>query len=275
MALALFLTIFGAGRYINGLSAGDGTSAWLLLTGLALIFVTFWLWFGLVVKENHAGLYSEQLNRSFVWGMGWFIFSEVMFFAAFFGALFYVRNYAVPWLGGEGEKGISNMLWPEFVAQWPLMETPDGAKFPGPEDVIDPWKLPLLNTIILLTSSVTIHFAHTALKKGDRSKLKMWMAATLVLGFAFLGFQIEEYIEAYNHLGLTLNAGIYGSTFFMLTGFHGFHVCVGAIMITIMFLRVLKGHFRPEEHFGFEAASWYWHFVDVVWAGLFIFVYII
>ena len=276
MAIALFVTVYGAGSMMNDMSAEVASGAhWILLVGLLLTFWTMYVWFNQVIQENHADLYSPQLKRSFVWGMGWFIFSEVMFFAAFFGALYYVRNFAVPWLGGEGEKGVSNMLWPGFEASWPLMSTPDGEAFPGPKELIDPWHLPLINTILLLSSSVTVHFAHTALKADNRAKLKMWLGLTVALGAAFMVIQVYEYYEAYAHLGLTLNAGIYGSTFFMLTGFHGFHVTIGGIMLFIMLLRVMKGHFKPDDHFGFEAASWYWHFVDVVWVGLFLFVYIL
>lgn len=278
MAIGLGVTVIGAATMINDMSAGkaDSLAHWIFYAGALIIALTMFNWFAKVIKENHEGLYSDQLNRSFVWGMGWFIFSEVMFFAAFFGALYYVRNFAVPWLGGEGEKAMTHaLLWPEFQAAWPLMSTPDAASFPGPKAIIDPWHIPLLNTILLLSSSVTVHFAHSALKKDDRTKLTAWLAVTVVLGFTFLGFQIYEYAEAYNDLGLTLNAGIYGSTFFMLTGFHGAHVTIGGIMLTIMLFRVLKGHFKPDDHFGFEAASWYWHFVDVVWVGLFLFVYIL
>jgi len=276
MAIGLAVTVIGAGTMMNDMTAGveDSSAHWVMFTGFIIIAATLYTWFAKVIAENHGGLYSGQLNRSFVWGMGWFIFSEVMFFAAFFGALYYVRNLAVPWLAGEGDKGISAMLWPEFQAAWPLMETPDATQFAGPKEVIHPWGLPLVNTILLLSSSVTVHLAHTALKAGNRARLKMWLAITIVLGLAFLGFQIEEYAEAYNELGLTLKSGIYGSTFFMLTGFHGAHVTIGAFMLMVMLLRAFKGHFTPQEHFGFEAASWYWHFVDVVWVGLFIFVYI-
>lgn len=277
MAIGLAVTVFGAGTMMNDMTAGveDSSAHWIMFAGFLIIAATMYTWFAKVIAENHGGLYSPQLNRSFVWGMGWFIFSEVMFFAAFFGALYYVRNFAVPWLGGEGDKAVTAMLWPEFQAAWPLMETPDSSQFEGPKEVIPPWGLPLLNTILLLASSVTVHLAHTALKAGNRQRLKMWLGITIVLGLAFLGFQIEEYVVAYKELGLTLKSGIYGSTFFMLTGFHGAHVTIGALMLSVMLLRAFKGHFKPEEHFGFEAASWYWHFVDVVWVGLFIFVYII
>jgi cytochrome c oxidase subunit 3 len=138
-----------------------------------------------------------------------------------------------------------------------------------------PWGIPAINTLLLLSSGVTVTFAHWALKKNSRGPLVMWLLATVALGFTFLGFQIYEYYHAYHELNLTLGSGIYGSTFFMLTGFHGFHVTLGAIMLTVIMFRCMKGHFTPEHHFGFEGVAWYWHFVDVVWLGLFIFVYII
>src|SRR5690606_8100895 len=227
------------------------------------------------IRESRSGLYSAQMDRSFRWGMSWFIFSEVMFFAAFFGALFYIRMWAGPWLGGEGDKGVANMLWEGFEYSWPMLQNPDSKLFPPPSGVIDPWHLPLVNTILLVSSSFTITFAHHALKKNKRGPLKAWLAATILLGAAFLFFQVEEYIEAYTELGLTLGSGIYGATFFMLTGFHGAHVTMGALILTVMLVRIMRGHFDSEKHFGFEAASWYWHFVDVVWLGLFIFVYVL
>lgn len=276
-SMALFLMAFGAGNMINALSAGDGGGAGLVMLlagalGMGMILVG---WFGNVIKESHSGLYSQQMDRSFRWGMSWFIFSEIMFFAAFFGTLFYVRNLAVPWLGGEGDKGVSNMLWQEFSSQWPLLSTPDPQLYPGPQAVIDPWHIPLLNTILLISSSFTVTLAHKALKLGARSRVVFWLAATILLGVIFLYFQAYEYAEAYNELGLTLHSGIYGATFFILTGFHGLHVTMGTVMLIIIWLRVLKGHFSEEKHFAFEAVSWYWHFVDVVWVGLFLFVYIL
>ncbi len=276
-SIALFLMAFGAGSAINGLNAeqGGGIGVILLLAGGLAMGLILIGWFGNVIRESHEGLYSHQMDRSFRWGMSWFIFSEVMFFAAFFGTLFYVRTLAVPWLGGEGEKGVSNMLWPGFTAEWPLMAPPDGETFPGPKGIIDPWHLPLINTILLISSSVTVTIAHKALKQGKRSSIVLWLAATVFLGAAFLVFQAYEYVEAYRDLGLTLHAGIYGATFFILTGFHGLHVTLGTLMLIIIWLRVMKGHFSAEKHFGFEAVSWYWHFVDVVWVGLFLFVYIL
>jgi len=177
----------------------------------------------------------------------------------------------VPWLGGD--TATHEYLWNHFTAQWPLLNNPDPKQFPAPEGVIDAGGIPLLNTVILLSSSVTITLAHHGLKASKRGALTFWLLVTVVLGFTFLGFQAHEYIHAWTELHLKLSSGIYGTTFFMLTGFHGLHVTIGATMLTIMLIRVLKGHFKPDHHFAFEAASWYWHFVDVVWLGLFIFVY--
>ncbi|GGK85007.1 cytochrome c oxidase subunit 3 [Amphritea balenae] len=276
-SIALFLMAFGAGSLINAMSAdtGGGSGLIMLLLGSLCMGLILTGWFGHVIDESRQGLYSDQMDRSFRWGMSWFIFSEVMFFAAFFGTLFYVRTLAVPWLGGEGDKGVSNMLWQDFSASWPLMQTPDMDAFPGPAGLIDPWHLPLLNTLLLVTSSVTVTIAHYRLKQDRRSQVIGWLALTIALGFAFIVFQALEYAEAYDELGLTLHAGIYGATFFILTGFHGMHVTLGALMLVIIMLRVIRGHFEPDHHFGFEAVSWYWHFVDVVWIGLFLFVYLI
>ncbi|MFN3578872.1 MAG: cytochrome c oxidase subunit 3 [Pseudomonas sp.] len=270
-SIGLLVFLVGMGTLMN--TSGD--SGWItLLIGMAILTWMFFGWFGNVISESHQGLYSPQMDRSFRMGMGWFIFSEVMFFAAFFGALFYVRTFAGPWLAGEGDKGITSMLWPGFEYTWPLMQNPNPNLFPGPQETISPWQLPLLNTIILITSSITVTFAHHALRAGKRAALKNWLLLTVVLAVIFLGLQMAEYVHAYRDLGLTLNSGIYGATFFMLTGFHGVHVFMGTLILTVMLVRIHKGHFTPEQHFGFEAASWYWHFVDVVWVGLFIFVYI-
>lgn len=284
-SFGLFLTVFGAAHWMNGNAQGPYV---FLAGGLVFAFV-LWNWFGAVINENMAGLNSAQLKRSYVWGMGWFIFSEVMFFAAFFGALFYVRNLALPWLSGEGNNAATNeFLWNGFEAAWPLMTTPDmavngdAASVRGPEQNMSfseagslwTW-LPFWNTVLLLTSSVTVHFAHSAIKNNARKAFNWWLGGTIVLAIAFLILQVEEYVHAYTAMGLTLDSGIYGTTFFMLTGFHGMHVFLGTFMLAVMWFRsVLKGHFKPDDNFGFEAASWYWHFVDVVWVGLFFAVYI-
>jgi len=266
----IFLGFLAVG---GGLLMTSGTGVIPLLIGFAGILWVMYGWFMDVLKESQAGLYDAQMDRSFRQGMAWFIFSEVMFFAAFFGALFYIRVFALPWLDGEGAKGITALLWPDFVAAWPLMITPDPA-VGGPEAVVNPWTLPLINTLLLVASSITLTFAHHALKHQERKKLVNWLIATLVLGGVFLVIQGIEYVHAWTELGLTLQAGIYGATFFLLTGFHGVHVTIGLIILVVMLIRVLKGHFTPDQHFAFEAAAWYWHFVDVVWVGLFLFVYV-
>ena len=238
--------------------------------GLALTAYMFFGWFRTVISESVGGMNSKLLDRSFRMGMAWFIVSEIMFFAAFFGALFYARLITVPWLAGAGTNLETHvLLWPDFADTWPLFMTPGGTT----TEAMEAWGLPFINTCILVTSSVTVTFAHWALKKNQRLPLAIWLGLTVALGISFLILQVVEYMEAYNELGLTLGSGIYGSTFFMLTGFHGAHVTMGTIMLFVILLRCLRGHFSPENHFGFEAASWYWHFVDVVWLFLFTFVY--
>ena len=276
-SLGIFLTVFGIGNILIDIKAGGeySTGIWILMIGGLIMSLTLFFWFKKVIEENHAGLYSHQMNRSFVWGMGWFIFSEVMFFAVFFGTLFYVRFFVVDWIGGEGDRGPSNLLWPDYVPEWPLLNTPDPERFPGANQSMGWFGLPLVNTILLVTSSFTVNFAHHGIKEGNRKKLVNWLAVTVTLGLIFLVCQVLEYQHAYSELGLTLNAGIYGTTFYMLTGFHGVHVTLGTLMLIIMLGRAMKGHFKDEDCFGFEAAAWYWHFIDVVWMGLFLFVYIL
>ena len=266
-SVSLFITMFGVAMLLNGINVAP----WIMLVGLLAVAYMFFGWFGTVIKESEAGYYNEGVDRSFRMGMMWFIFSEVMFFAAFFGALWYARQLSVPWLGGEGSNFLTNLfLWEGFEASWP---TNGPADVGGEFGTIPAFGIPALNTAILLSSGVTITIAHHALQAGNRGMLKIFLALTWILGFVFVFLQAEEYIEAYQHLNLTLGSGVYGSTFFMLTGFHGLHVTVGAIMLLVIWLRVMKGHFTPENHFAFEAVAWYWHFVDVVWLGLFIFVY--
>jgi cytochrome c oxidase subunit 3 len=263
----LLCLMVGVSTWLNGADAGF----YIMLAGVGIIVVMLVGWFGTVIGESRGGLYNQQVDKSFRMGMFWFIFSEVMFFAAFFGALFYTRNMVVPWLGGSSNNFFTNLLlWQGFESTWP---TNGPANLGGDYEVMGPVGLPLINTAILLTSSVTITIAHHALIAGQRNVLKAFLALTFLLGFSFVYLQGYEYMHAYEELNLKLTTGIYGSTFFMLTGFHGMHVTIGAIMLTIIWLRVVKGHFTAESHFGFEAVAWYWHFVDVVWIGLYVFVY--
>ena len=268
--IALTTTVIGAVNTIH-----SGSLNILLPVGLLLVVYLLFGWFGAVIEESMAGKYNEQVDRSFRIGMLWFIFSEVMFFAAFFGALFYIRVFVVEWLDGEGNNFMTHqLLWPGFEGVWPLLTNPDNAAVPGPKQAMGPAGLPAINTAILLLSSVTVTIAHHALRQDHRKPLIIWLAVTVALGILFLYFQVLEYIHAYDdEMGLTFDSGIYGSTFFILTGFHGMHVTLGTTMLLVMLVRAIKGHFTSDNHFAFEAVAWYWHFVDVVWLGLFIFVY--
>jgi cytochrome c oxidase subunit 3 len=266
-SIGLTTMLVGVANFLNGSGAGST----MMIAGLAIVLFMMFGWFGQVIRESESGTYNNQVDKSFRWGMSWFIFSEVMFFAAFFGALFYARVFSVPWIGGEHVL-TNELIWNGWEAMWPTNGPGD---IGGTFETMEAWGIPAINTLLLLSSGVTVTFAHWALKKSNRGPLVLWLLATVVLGFSFLGLQIYEYSHAYHEMNLTLGSGIYGSTFFMLTGFHGFHVTLGAIMLTVIMLRCMKGHFTPDHHFGFEGVAWYWHFVDVVWLGLFIFVYIL
>ena len=272
---ALFLVAVGAGLTVQNMgtdAAGGVFGKAVLLVGFAVLLYMLAGWFSNVITESLSGLYSEQISRSFRQGMSWFIFSEIMFFGAFFGALFYARMISVPWIGGAGNNEMTHeVLWPMFQSIWPLTTTPGGVTTEAMS-----WQgIPLKNTIILLLSSVTLHMAHISLEQNKRMALIVWLEITIVLAGFFLFFQVEEYLHAYQEMGLTLQSGIYGNTFFLLTGFHGLHVCLGTLFLIVLLARVAKDHFTPKDHFAFQAGSWYWHFVDVVWLGLFVFVYVL
>ena len=260
--LSLLVTMAGASAWVNGVSWGKPVN----LVGILSLIAVLYYWFGDAIAESEGGLYNARIDTSYRWSMSWFIFSEVMFFAAFFGALFYARSISMPWLADLDHK----VLWPDFAANWGTG---------GPAGLVDafqtmgPFPVPTINTALLLTSGVTLTISHHALREGNRSKTAIWLFATILLGAIFMVFQAYEYMHAYSELNLKLTSGIYGSTFFMLTGFHGFHVTMGAIMLSVVLYRVLKGHFTPDHHFAFEGAAWYWHFVDVVWLGLYVVVY--
>ncbi len=260
--ISMIFTTFGASMVVNHVGLG-----WIpLAIGFAVLVYMFFGWFGIVVSESETGAYNRHVDVSFRWGMSWFIFSEVMFFASFFGALFYARAITLPALGDFDHK----LLWPDFAVAWPHS---------GPAGTIEqftklgPFWLPTINTILLVSSGFTLTVSHHGLRHDNRGKAILWLVITLLLGFSFVGVQAYEYSHAYSDLNLKLSSGIFGSTFFMLTGFHGFHVLIGAIMLTTVTARLIKGHFNRDHHFAFEAAAWYWHFVDVVWIGLYIVVY--
>jgi cytochrome c oxidase subunit 3 len=265
--ISLMVLFIGFANYMNGYSTG----VILMLSGLSLLLIMTYGWFSNVITESESGIYNDQVDISFRWGMVWFIFSEVMFFSAFFGALYYARELSLPWLGGEGSKITTNIvLWPQFENIWP---SNGPVNVGGDFTLMKAGGIPAINTLILLTSGLTVTWAHHGLKKQNRNQLIFGLIATVLLGFVFVGLQAYEYMHAYSELNLKLTSGIYGSTFYMLTGFHGFHVTLGAIMLTVILFRCMKGHFSGDNHFGFEAVAWYWHFVDVVWLGLFVFVY--
>jgi len=268
VALGMFLIIFGASRWING----EDWAKWVLLLGFAVWVFVMQEWFRKAIGESETGLYSQRVDTSYRWSMSWFIFSEVMFFGAFFGALWYIRNVTLPNLGSLD----AAVLWPDFKAVWPSAVpgyTASPANTIEPFATMGPWPIPTLNTLLLLSSGVTITIAHHALIANHRARCVAFMWLTVILGATFLGFQAYEYIHAYHELNLKLSSGVYGSTFFMLTGFHGFHVFVGMTMLIFITIRLMRGHFTPQRHFGFEGAAWYWHFVDVVWLGLYVVVY--
>ena len=267
--VGLFFTLLGAALWMNDIGIGPVG----VLIGLATIVYLFFGWFGDVIEESMSNKYNHEVDRSFRQGMFWFITSEVFFFVTFFGCLFYFRNISLPYLGGEGQLGKSNILWEGFTYTWPLVNLPDVTNYTQLIEPMGAGGIPAYNTIILLSSGVTLTWAHWGLKKDNRAQLILGLAATIALGVLFFALQAYEYFHAYAELGLTLNSGIYGSTFYMLTGFHGFHVTVGTIMLISILGRSIKGHFTAENHFAFEGVAWYWHFVDVVWLGLYIFVY--
>lgn len=259
-AISLFLLAGGFSMSLNKIALGNPL---MIAGGISLAYLLFG-WFKEVIGESVSKYYNKQVDKSFRWGMGFFIFSEVMFFFGFFGALFYARNVSLPWLADSHGLTGAQMVWQNFSAVWPTA---------GPsiklEGAMKPWGLPAINTLLLLTSGVTLTWAHWGLMKNKRNQIILGLALTIALGSAFMYLQYKEYAEA----AFTIKSGIYGATFYMLTGFHGLHVTMGTIMLAIILFRVLKGHFNSHDHFGFEAVAWYWHFVDVVWLFLFIFVY--
>ena len=267
-ATGLLFVIFGAGQWVNGASWGK----YLLIFGFVLWALVLQRWFRDAIAESEGGLYSPRIDISFRWSMSWFIYSEVMFFGAFFGALYWARLHALPNLGSLENA----LLWPDFKAVWPSAAqglTGSPAGIVEPFQTMGPWPIPTINTLLLLSSGVTLTIAHHALIANHRARTIGFMWLTVVLGATFLGLQAYEYVHAYHELNLKLSSGIYGSTFFMLTGFHGFHVFVGMLMLLFITIRLMSGHFTSQHHFGFEGAAWYWHFVDVVWLGLYIVVY--
>lgn len=268
IAAGLALTLGGFAHYLHGGSAA------IMGVGALIAVVMIWMWMGHVIRESEAGLNGEQMDRTYRIGMGWFIFSEVMFFAAFFGALFYVRVLVLPWLAGDANNEMTHqILWPLFEGLWSPTSIPSTEGYAAATGTVGAWGVPAINTALLLASGVTLTWAHWGLLKNNRGQLIAGLVLTVALGSAFMYLQVEEYAHAMTHLSLTMNSGIYGSLFYMMTGFHGMHVSLGVFMLAVILVRSIRGHFTPEQHFGFEGVAWYWHFVDVVWLILFVFVY--
>ena len=267
--IGVFTLLLGVILWANGVSVGNI----ILPVGFVLILFLFHGWFRDVINENLSGKYNADVSTSFRQGMFWFITSEVFFFVSFFGSLYYLRSITLPYLGGEGHLATSNILWENFTYTWPLINLPDATNYTPAKEAMGAMGLPLWNTIILLTSGATLTWAHWGLKKDSNNQLVIGLMMTVALGVIFLGFQAYEYGHAYSEMDLTLNSGVYGSTFYLLTGFHGMHVTLGTIMLIVITVRAMKRHFTEENHFAFEGVAWYWHFVDVVWLGLYVFVY--
>ncbi|MBV2181902.1 cytochrome c oxidase subunit 3 [Castellaniella sp. MT123] len=262
-SLCMLATLVGAALWVNDYALGP----WLCGAGILGMFFVLFCWFGDAIRESEGGLNSQRIDHSYRWSMTWFIFSEVMFFGAFFGALWYTRTVSTPWLSTLDSQ---TLLWPGFSGTWPNFG-PAGTI--APFETVGPFWLPTINTALLLSSALTVTVAHHALRANHRARAILWLAITIILGFTFVGFQAYEYHHAYTELNLRFSSGAFGALFYMLTGFHGFHVILGGTMLTVIWLRLVRGHFTAEHHFGFEGVAWYWHFVDVVWLGLYIFVY--
>jgi cytochrome c oxidase subunit 3 len=245
-----FILAIGAVNWMHG-------GNWLIMAlGFALVFYTMFMWWRDVIAEAHGGDHTPVVSLHLRYGMIMFIASEVMFFVAWFWAFFDASLFTDEAIQAS-RVAVTGGVWP-----------PAGTK------IFDPWHLPLVNTLILLTSGTTVTWAHHALLNNDRQGLKWGLVATVALGALFTCVQAYEYAHAQFAFSREGEGNIYGSTFFMATGFHGFHVIIGTIFLLVCLFRAMKGHFTPQQHFGFEAAAWYWHFVDVVWLFLFSCVYV-
>ena len=245
-AVSAFIMAVGAIIWMHG------GMPWIAVIGLVGILYTMIAWWGDVIREAHAGDHTRVVQMHLRYGMIMFIASEVMFFVAWFWAYFDASLFT-----GE-------------AIQYARVEHTGGVWPPEGIETFDPWHLPLINTLILLTSGTTVTWAHHALVHGNRNGLKWGLILTIALGALFTCVQAYEY----SHAAFGFSDNIYGATFFMATGFHGAHVLIGTIFLIVCLMRALAGHFKPDHHFGFEAAAWYWHFVDVVWLFLFACIYV-
>ena len=266
-SIAATIMMIGAVMWMKGLFGLPAGTNWVFFSGLAGVLFSMFGWWADVIKESRQGDHTPVVSLGLRYGMVLFIASEIMFFAGFFWiffemAIFNEARTLIPEFGN----------WTDTAAAWSTWP-------PRGVEVLDAWQLPLLNTVILLLSGTTVTWAHHALQAGDRNAAKIGLAITIALGALFTAVQAYEYYHIL-HENLffneeALNSTLYGSIFFMATGFHGFHVLVGTIFLTVCLIRLMVGQMSAEKHFGFEAAAWYWHFVDVVWLFLFAFVYVV
>ncbi|HEY9217104.1 MAG TPA: cytochrome c oxidase subunit 3 [Phenylobacterium sp.] len=262
-SIAAVVMALGGVAWMKGLFGIERHNPILFYIGLAGVLFTMFGWWRQVVKEAHKGDHTPVVDIGLRYGMMLFIASEVMFFVAWFWVFFEMALF-------HEHRTLSAMeevrtAW----ATWP----PHGVH------TVPPWELPLVNTLTLLLSGTTVTWAHHALQVGDRKGAKIGLLLTVILGVLFTSIQAYEYHHILEHKYFfseeATNAGLYGSSFFMATGFHGFHVLIGTIFLLVCLIRLMRGDFTPKQHFGFEAAAWYWHFVDVVWLFLFAFIYVI
>ena len=275
-SIATTIMMVGAVVWMKGIAPADGDplaaallsegKAALFFAGLAGVLYSAFGWWSDVIKESRRGDHTPVVSIGLRYGMVLFIASEVMFFAAFFWMFFEMAVF------NEARAHIPEVsTWAETAAAWSTWP-------PRGIETLDPWQLPLLNTVILLLSGTTVTWAHHALQVGDRKGARTGLIITVLLGILFTGVQAYEYNEILHEQMFfsedAMNSGLYGSSFFMATGFHGFHVLIGTIFLIVCLLRLMGGGFTPQKHFGFEAAAWYWHFVDVVWLFLFAFIYV-
>jgi len=263
-AVALLFMAAGGALWLNEEARGP----WVLATGVAILAYVLFCWFGSLISEGRRDLYDDQVQRSFRVGMAWFIFSEVVVFGALFAALLYTRLISVPDLASGDTHAL---LWPGFKGGWPA----SGPEIEGTFSPMRALGIPLINTIILLFSGAAVTLADKALDRGKRGWLILLLTVPVVVGVLFLRNQVSEYHHAYTALHLTFASGAYGQTFFILTGLHGLHVAIGTAFMMLMLGRTVRGDFTAKDHLALQAASWYWHFVGVVWLILYVVVYLL
>lgn len=269
---ALSLLLFAIGSL-------NFTELWgLIVFAIGTITLLYMLcgWLSSVVRESRSGLYDAQMNRTFRWGMFWFIFCEFFTFGILLGAIIYERVGVIPWLAGQGSGGsvLTNyLLWPDFSASWPLIKNPDPATFAGLKDVPSAWGLPTLNTLVALCSAVTVLFALWAIKNKQTRATITGLVVTFFLGIAFAVMQFDHARILIKQYDMTISSGIYGSLVWMVGGFHFLNLLVGLILLFVVGFRYTLGHFNEKHHFAIEATAWYWAFISAMWLIIYLCIY--